>query len=256
MIVIVFDFDDTLHATSHLYINQPVDSNQPAVILPELADSVAKLLSAAKLIADVVYIITNSEKGWVESCAQKHLPGCEELFQSVEIITKDYIEWLDLTFEQWKPANFIKKLSPHFQNEESHHLISFGDAMHDRMAAMAIQNKFPNVIVKNLLLLQNPSLEILLVEHKMIEYVLTNLSLQETPFDLQTNINFISNQPESSGTSITQKSESKSDSGTGTGMVNTSINAEGGTETEPVVSPTSISSSSLSSSEEIFSLEL
>jgi hypothetical protein len=44
-------------------------------------------------------------------------------------------------------------------------LISFGDCIFDREAAMNIKKIFPNVIVKNILLFHKPNLNEFLIEH-------------------------------------------------------------------------------------------
>ncbi len=183
MRITVFDFDDTIHATSYVIRNN-WDEHNP-LKLPELSASIVELLTVAKKLSDRVYIITNAEKGWIELSAQNHLPGCEEFFNQFHIITRDVDKCRELPFDMWKTHSFIKTLSPLFEDNEQHHLLAFGDLPYDRMAAMAIRDKFSNVLVKNIMMSTAPSLETLLHQHLFIRYWLEYMTTYESHLDIR-----------------------------------------------------------------------
>ena len=211
MKVIVFDFDDTLVASTHISKMRYVDEYGLVVHtpIPELSESIKKIVSIAKSISDHVYIITNSEKDWIEYCIQHYLPGCDFL-KEIQTKTRMDIDIVDVPFQEWKTMNFLKTLQPHFDNDDKHELIAFGDSPFDRSASMAVKERFPNVIVKNVLLAMYPSLPLILKEHELIENVLCYMSLQPNHIDLQMNVQF-----HSDSTSTIQKSSDLGDLGTG-----------------------------------------
>lgn len=202
MIVTVFDFDDTLHATTYVHNYAFLLKDETHLKLPELSDSIISLLSIARSISDVVYIITNSEDGWIDLCAQRHLPNCEEFLKQFPIIYRDPEISKTYPFQQWKSQNFLK-LAKHFSDKgETHHLIAFGDLPYDRMASMTIKALFPHVLVKNVMLASSPSVQFLIEQHNVIRNFMFYLARSNNHLDTVIKIGYTE--------STTQKSLSSS----------------------------------------------
>jgi len=164
MVIIVFDFDDTLFATSHFYGNEPI-------LCPELSVSINQVLELAEQIGKV-YIITNAEKSWLELCLKRQIPDCKMLEKIIDkqdgvfsSIDNDVTE--DFDVEVWKYNAFSKKFSE-FDDGVQRELICFGDSPYDRQAALSIKEKYSNVIVKNVLTEYKPTLEHLINQHRII----------------------------------------------------------------------------------------
>ena len=89
---IVFDYDDTILASSWLAQNNlRLDGNEPVPLeaqkqLAQLATSAAKLLQHAQAYGEVV-IITNAETGWVELSAKKFMPSLLPILAKTRVIS-------------------------------------------------------------------------------------------------------------------------------------------------------------------------
>jgi len=178
MIVAVFDFDDTLYASSYLKTETEKKSQ-------ELADSILLLMETAKKYCNKIYIITNATKAWIKLCTTEYLPGCELLCDKVDVIsTQD--SWYskgEEKFETWKIKAFDDVLKPLFQNQEQKHtLLSFGDAMHDRAASASLRNE--HITVKNIKFVEAPTLDQLLYQQKIICHVFDHIYNFEGDLDL------------------------------------------------------------------------
>lgn len=164
MVIIVFDFDDTIFATSHFYGKEPV-------LCPELAESIEKLLQLAKQLGKV-YIITNAEREWIKFCLKHQIPHCETLKKIVESedhvfssMDKGISKYAEIS--AWKCHAFHQKFSD-FQDGHPRQLICFGDSPFDRLAALSIKDNYKNIIVKNVMMKIRPTLEELILQHKII----------------------------------------------------------------------------------------
>lgn len=186
MVFIVFDFDDTLFPSSHLTEEKNLE------ICPELIDSINQILETASRHGQVI-IITNAHKVWVKNCVEKYLPGCHQLQKHLEGesvfstlddgLTKD-TDGKPVDVSLWKTIAFQKKFDHHFKDGNYHHLVCFGDNYFDRLAALYIKDKYKNVLVKNVLFMQRPSLELILRQHKIIAKTLQFLSTHQGHLDL------------------------------------------------------------------------
>jgi hypothetical protein len=181
MVIIVFDFDDTIFATSHFLGKDPV-------VCLELVDSINEILEIASRYGKV-FIITNAQKEWLKLCVEKYLPGCVQLekylgedgrvFSSIDNgLAKDK------DVASWKTLAFQEKLKQHFEDGSCHHLICFGDNLFDRAAALNIKEMYKNVVVKNILMVAKPSLDALIWQHKVITDCFHFLSTYHGHLDL------------------------------------------------------------------------
>ena len=180
MRITVYDFDDTLFCTTHFQstlqkVKQTMSISDLLVgKLPEelvfenLAKSVLDLLNFSMKTSDKVMIITNATKDWVEGIFDDHLPGCTELKNKVELFS---CHALDTNMCKWKTKGFEMVLGKYFENGK-HQLISIGDSYLDRLAALHIQEKYPNVVVKHVKLQDQPSVKDILQQHIAIKLYL------------------------------------------------------------------------------------
>jgi hypothetical protein len=165
--VIIFDWDDTLLASSFLHTrgyrldtnmppNEEVDSN-----LKLLEQSVISVITLALKYGEV-NIITNAETGWVQLSAQKFLPGVVPLLSKVTVISARS------TYEvhhpdaplKWKFHAFQDRLSPLFaETKANKHVISFGDSHVEREAVRAVTRGVVNTRTKSVKFAERPSME-------------------------------------------------------------------------------------------------
>jgi len=220
MIVIIIDWDNTLFASSYL---TSLGQN-PGVIFPKLAESIKALLECAKKQGKL-FIITNAELEWIPFCIEHYLPGCEDLCQNLEVVsarTRGMAEEKD--FALWKTMAF-ETVCEGLPKEETHELISFGDCVFDRSAAIHIKNTYNNVTVKNIKLVQNPSLEQLYRQQQLVMTCFDYIFSHDGHLDLMLTISLYGNSCTSSSDDKTSKSsppkdptqESSSETGVGSG---------------------------------------
>jgi hypothetical protein len=199
MIVFVFDWDNTLMASHH---HQETSQKGLVSNYTELAQSIKSILDKAQK-AGKTYIITNAQKSWVKMCIDLYLPGCEDIYNTVDIIsTVDDGFSVDTHISLWKTKAF-ESMWKKLPGEEEHQLISFGDCRFDRQAAIHINNMYNNSVVKNVFFCQQPSLEQLVRQQDLIskcfEYLLVHrLPLSERKqgsmeLDLMLTISFYGN---------------------------------------------------------------
>ena len=170
MIITVFDFDDTLFPTTH-YINKK-QQNEEVFEKNELeiiCNNIRTLYNISKNNNSEIYIITNANLSWIDMILKSYLSDCINIFNEINIIsTLNENFSFERDKSMWKTYSFIFKLYQYFNNDEKHELISFGDCLFDREAAITIKKLFPNVIVKNTLLIAKPNLNEFLIEQDAI----------------------------------------------------------------------------------------
>jgi len=187
--VIIFDWDDTLLASSFLSgkgyrLDSPIrkDDGEVDSQLRELEQSVVNVLSLALSLASAVHIITNAETGWVQLSAQRFLPAVLPLLGKVKIISaRSTYESMypDAPFK-WKLQAMQEKLqcsfgSPSSSNNNNssssssgcnsmdfkgeRHVISFGDSHVEREAVRTATRGLTNTRTKSIKFAERPSLE-------------------------------------------------------------------------------------------------
>jgi hypothetical protein len=202
MAIIVFDFDDTIFATSHFIGKEPV-------VCPELVASINQLLDLASKNGEV-FIITNAERAWIKLCLQRYLPGCDSLQKHFDgntiISTKDTGISNQAEVCLWKTIAFDRKFEQQFKDESPRQLVCFGDNEYDRLASLIMREKYKNVVVKNTLLLHNPSLEAILKQHQIMIQILPKILEHYGHLDLYL---YVETKPQTEST--TQKSSGETD---------------------------------------------
>jgi hypothetical protein len=162
MIVTVFDWDDTLMATTHLI------QSTPGVVFPELSESIKKLITIALGLGHV-YIITNAEIGWVQKCIDENLIDCEHILNRVHMLSTPDTGIAKITSIETRKTVAFSRIKGMFNKRgRMHHLICMGDCFYDREAALNLKERISeHTYVKNVKFLHRPDLETLLFQQKI-----------------------------------------------------------------------------------------
>lgn len=178
MRIFVFDWDDTLMATTHF---QKIFSN---VHSPVLEASVTKMLKFA-LEHGQVLIITNASDSWVQDCIESFFPNCKDLLNNVIIYStiSMRLEWVPP--ECRKTVAFKTIINPMLRENKYKEVLFFGDNLADRQAAITVKETFPQVWNKSVLLIHSPTLTELIMQHELLIQVFTKLIKHEEHLDLR-----------------------------------------------------------------------
>ncbi len=176
---IIVDWDDTLMATTQLMTfiqqqttkneecpsNQPIKFNhcnysdfncvyQEALNLLEIR--IVTFLAVLQRLGDV-YIVTNSEQGWVQMSCKQYLPSVWNHISNIPIISArtTYESTYPKDFYMWKLMAFQSCIQPHHKI-----LMSFGDSPIDHKAAEDT-GILKNVQVKNIKFSMCPDITLL-----------------------------------------------------------------------------------------------
>lgn len=145
--VIVFDWDDTLMASSWIdrekLLNTPSFGDLSAPLQEQfgaLEEHVGWCLAAALKVGTVV-IITNAEAGWVEYSAKRFMPRLLPLLQTMRVVSarSTYERFYPGAPLCWKAAAFAHEANQVFSGAGSdgavaREIISFGDSNEERTA--------------------------------------------------------------------------------------------------------------------------
>jgi len=185
--LIILDWDDTLFPTSWLLSNNinikinPEDI--PENIKNEFSELEKIIFNFIDLVKDLgnLFIITNSEEGWVHfSC--KFMPNLLHILSDVHIISARNMYYDDFPKnpEIWKHKVFSNIINTYIiKNNINNSLldvISIGDSYNDREALLIASEKYKDIIrIKSFLLIQNPCIlkikrQIDLM-HKCMDYI-------------------------------------------------------------------------------------
>ncbi len=190
--IFIYDFDDTLFPHS-----QTNSTN-----FSEFEDSVFKLLSRSQDKGQV-YILTNAQEEWVVKTIKNYMPRLTSLTEKLKIISSrdifsrgrkyasanDLLKWKTLAMNEILiHADSSVKLSDQI------HIISIGDSIIERQAAISATMLFSNytginrLIRKTIKLTDKPTMKILKKEleelDRQLDYIAncsTNLDLIFTP---------------------------------------------------------------------------
>jgi len=190
----IFDWDDTLLATSHLAAagyrlghGRPKNPQVDAA-LQKLDTTVQSLLQLAIDNCHHVCIITNAEAGWVELSSQSWLPGVAAMLDQVTLISARS------TYERFHPNSPLLWKLRAFQDSsqkfhEKHgddstmlHILSFGDSNVEREAARAVASSRSSTKAKSVKFAEQPTIEMLRLE--LLAMTSRFLSLVEYENDL------------------------------------------------------------------------
>jgi len=199
--VIIFDWDDTLLASSFLSsrgLRLDSDSSKLTELdsgLRELEQSVISVLTLA-LQYGSVNVITNAENGWVQLSAQKFIPAVVPILNKVNILSARS------TFEsrypesplKWKFYAFQERLQPVFNEAKKlKNILSFGDSHVEREAVRAVTRGAPNTRTKSVKFAERPSMEQLRRQIELVTNCFQYIHNHEGDLDLQLTVTINNN---------------------------------------------------------------
>lgn len=182
--VIIFDWDDTLLASSYLSakgyrLDSSIDCDtELKAELRELEQCICKVITLA-LQHGEVHIVTNAEHGWVQLSAEKFIPAVLPLLNQVTVLSARS------TFEptypeaplKWKLCAFQHKLKVN-ECKKPKNVISFGDSHVEREAVQHATRGLCNTKTKSIKFAERPSMEQLKKQLELVtncfQYILTH----------------------------------------------------------------------------------
>jgi hypothetical protein len=147
--VIIFDWDDTLLASSFLSskgyrLDVPMmPSGELEADLRKLESTVIQLLTLS-MSCGKTCIITNAETGWVQLSAQKFLPGVVPLLSKIRIMSarSTFESRFPDSPQKWKlhafSENIAEALPDNVKRRFDRNIMSFGDSHVEREAVQAV----------------------------------------------------------------------------------------------------------------------
>jgi hypothetical protein len=192
---IVFDWDDTLLASSYLSSrgyrldSAPIREVEIQEALKELEQSVIAVVTLALTYGNV-HVITNAETGWVQLSAQKFIPAVVPILSKVNIISarSTYEGMFPDSPLKWKFYAFQERLSGCFADPNSKvekNIISFGDSHVEREAVRAVTRGYPNTKTKSVKFAERPSLEQLRRQVELVTNCFQYIHNHDGDLDLQ-----------------------------------------------------------------------
>jgi len=196
--LMIFDWDDTilpstwvqkqglrLDEASHVSAEQREQ-------LDSMAQVAIRTLRAAKKLGTVV-LVTNAERGWIELSSRKFMPSICPLLESFKIVSaRALFEKPGVTLpSMWKSLAFRDEINMHYQSlaeDWTRNVISFGDAMHERLAVFQVTSDMSNTFTKSFKFMEQPHLEQLRKEHELIFWCLRHIVSHSGTLDLQVQI--------------------------------------------------------------------
>ena len=167
--LIIFDWDDTLMCSTFL-VDSPTITEENKKEIKDLETNVIKLLDKCINHADV-YIITNSEDGWVKESTNLYYPNLEKegLLNKLTIISSKakYSYRYPSHPKYWKILAFNDILDNYDTTIETN-IISIGDNFNDLKASKNLAKKFPNSYLKAIKFKEFPKISEMIKENDLV----------------------------------------------------------------------------------------
>jgi len=167
--LIIFDWDDTLMCSTFL-CDSPDITDEDQKEIKELEVMVLKLLKKCVKNADV-YIITNSEDGWVKESAHLYYPNLDKdgILDKLTIISSKskYSQKYPSHPKYWKILAFNDILENYDTTNETN-IISIGDNFNDLKASKNLAKKFPNSYLKAIKFKEFPKISEMIKENELV----------------------------------------------------------------------------------------
>jgi len=196
--LLIFDWDDTILPSTWIQ-KQGLRLDDGSVVtedqreqLSSMAILAIRTLRAAKRYGTVI-LVTNAERGWIELSCRKFMPSLCPLLESIKILSaRAAHERPGVTLpSMWKSLAFKDEVESFYENlapDREKNVISFGDAMHERLAVFKVTGDMPNCNTKSFKFMEQPHLEQLRKEHELIYWCLPHIVSHEGTLDLQVQI--------------------------------------------------------------------
>lgn len=175
--LIIFDWDDTLLASSYLTehkltLSSLVFPDEVKQVLDVLARAVMAVLRVAVSLGRV-YIVTNGETGWVQLSARHFMPGVEPLLKDVTVVSarSTYQSAFCNNPQEWKCQAFSSVLGEVFGHcrDGLKNVVSFGDSECERTALQRATRLLNPVLRKSVKFLERPSPDQLLKQIELMQ---------------------------------------------------------------------------------------
>lgn len=175
-------------------------NNQDEQQLQELEHQVTAFLSACTKLG-TCYVVTNGLDGWVERSCARFLPAALPFIATMTIVSAR------ATFEkrhpnrpvEWKIAAFTDLLAKHETplspaglpldnnrlRRSPQQILALGDSPIDRCAVQYVARRTPNVQLKSVKLIENPSMRQLAKQLAMLAGYLPQLGQHNEALDLE-----------------------------------------------------------------------
>jgi len=174
--MVVFDWDDTLLATSHLAAagfrlgHARPRNPQIEAALRQLDVAAQSLLQLALDNSHRVCIITNAETGWIELSSKSWLPGVSAMLKQFSIISarSTYESQYPSAPSMWKLRAFEEMTArfskDHCDEHSTLHIISLGDSNVEREAAHTVARNRTQTKSKSVKFTEEPTVDVLRLE--------------------------------------------------------------------------------------------
>ena len=173
--IIIFDWDDTLLCTSILskYGHFSEMNKYPIndLIQISLLEAFVMELLEKSIEKGDTFIITNSEKGWVEYSCKKFFPNLFPLLSKIQVISSRE------KYEKMHPYNFLMwkmEVCKYFAKDYNYNInlptniISIGDSFADIEAGRSLENKFKKCFIKTVKFVKFPGVKDLIEQLGLI----------------------------------------------------------------------------------------
>lgn len=191
--VIIFDWDDTLLASSFLAgkgCRLDSDMQRCSDLLPHLRELEASVTAVLELALSYghVFIVTNAETGWVQLSAQKFIPGVLPILEKVNILSarSTYEPMHPESPLKWKYYAFQERIASVCPDHTMHkNVLSFGDSHVEREAVRAVTRGLPNSKTKSVKFAERPSMEQLRRQIELVTNCFQYIHSHDGDLDLQ-----------------------------------------------------------------------
>jgi hypothetical protein len=191
--VIIFDWDDTLLASSFLSSKgYRLDTQTPIApeILAGLKELEVSVIAALQLALSYgqVCIVTNAETGWVQLSAAKFIPAVVPWLSRLTVISarSTYENMFPESPLKWKFYAMQNQIAPVFaESKKEKNILSFGDSHVEREAVRAVTRGILNTKTKSVKFAERPSLEQLRRQIELVTNCFQYIHNHDGDLDLQ-----------------------------------------------------------------------
>lgn len=171
--IVIFDWDDTLLCSSfltpHGVFEEDIEiSEQDMEQIAKLEFAVLRILTKCFEMNADVFIITNSEKGWVEYSANRFLPSVSKLLSKTTIISArhEYQKVFPNDTKRWKIEAYLS-IREKF-DDVSTNIINMGDSLFDLEAGGYLAKRFKESYLKSVKFRECPTIPELIKQLTLI----------------------------------------------------------------------------------------